>query len=131
MAAIQLLLEPVVVHEIKEDIKRLSSKKKESSQERKLYKKENSSRREENKYSYFFSESDSQRAMLREQIRFLHLAYNFIKGVPYKKVEAKVEEGNQVLSWHCGRIFSLIKKYIPDVFVKEQIQDWVKQSDGS
>lgn len=129
MAAIQLPTEQVNVHDLTEDIRQLVSKKKESSVERQEVK--NSGKPEGGvSYQTFFERSDYKRLLLRGQIRFLHLTYNFIKGTPYKRVEVRVSEENQLLSFHCRKIFSLVEKYTPGVFTQEEVLNWVRQGDG-
>lgn len=128
MAAIQLSIKQITHHEIVEEIKTLADKKRKSSAERNQYK--NSHKPQASgSYERFFEESDSKRKSLREEIRFLHLAYNFIKRTPYKRVELRVSEENRLLSYHCENIFSLIERYTPGVFSKEQVLNWVRQND--
>jgi len=129
MAATQLLIQAVNKHNLTEDIRQLVKKKKESSKERRETK---SSKKPENGISYktFFERSDYKRQLLREELRFLHLTYNFIKGTPYKKVEPRVSEENRLLRCHCRNLFYLIEQYMPEVFAKEQVFNWVGRDDG-
>ena len=129
MAAIQLPIKQIAFYELTEEIKRLTIKKKNSSLERRKYKNTHNPEKDTG-YSEFFYRSDNVRKSTREQIRFLHLAHNFIKGTPYKKVEAIVSEENQLLHWGCNQIFSLIEKYVPGVFTKEEVIEWVERTDG-
>ncbi len=107
--------------------KQLVNKKRKTSSERKEYKTSNEPQSWE--YQSFFQRSDEERKDLREKIRFLHLARNFTKKTPYKKVEEKVSDENRLLSGPCRKLYLLIEQYIPEVFSEKDVRDWVGYKD--
>jgi hypothetical protein len=112
-------------HKLVAKIGDLASQKRLTSIERKQYKKENTP---DSNYIYerHFQNSDENRKELRRKIRFLHLANNFVKKTPYKRVEAKVHEENRLCSADCKEIHSVIEIYFPGEKTQQDIEDWVR-----
>lgn len=54
------------------------------------------SQKKYDKHDSFAARCQSQRAVVRKESRLLHLARAFVKGQPYKEVEASVREGNEM-----------------------------------
>ena len=109
-------------------IEDLVSQKKLTSTERKQYKKENTP---DSNYIYerHFQNSDEKRRRLRKEIRFLHLANNFIKNTPYKKVEARIHEENKLLSVDYRNIHLIIETYFPGKKTQQDIESWVQENE--
>ena len=55
--------------------------------------------------------------------RYLHLAYNFLRGMPYKRVESRTHEHNRLNVRHWWNNWTRITKVIQE-FDSDGIADW-------